>query len=112
MPDAEYVSGQGQGADQAINDPEPSGVSDVESAIDYIVESCDPESKRDAEALRSTLYNKLNYRVGHFLAIDNAALYALSDAELGARTRDLRCAKEDIACEGFQCVEVSAGHKR
>lgn len=90
---------------------EPSGVTDIESAIEYIVESCDPASKRDEEALRSSLYDKLDYQVGHFLSLDDSELLQLTNAELGSLTRDVLCAMSDVACEGFTSMEIATLNK-
>ncbi len=90
---------------------DPNGVHDVESAVEYIIESCDPATKRDEEALRSTLYDKLNYRVGHFLEIEDGDLLQLQNAELGALVRDLLHAMSDVACEGFTSLEVATLNK-
>jgi len=88
-----------------------SQVHNIESAIDYIIESCDPSSNSEAEALRQGLYDKLNYRVGHFLALEDSALLALSNAELGSLVRDLLSAMDDVACEGFTSHEIASVNK-
>ena len=86
-------------------------VHDIDSAIDYIVESCDPPSIVEKEALRSSLYDKLNHRVGHFLSLEDSELLSLSNAELGSLVRDLMHSIGDVACEGFTSHEVATANK-
>lgn len=88
-----------------------SQVHNVESAIEYIIESCDPSSNSEAEALRQGLHDKLDYRVGHFLGLDDGELLSLSNAELGSLVRDLLNAMDDVACEGFTSHEVATVNK-